>query len=124
MPEGIDPSIFSATNLESSSASELSKQISEKAARTNKKVILELGGHNPMIVLDDADVGAAVSAAVASTFGYSGQVCTATRRIILSEGVRGKFLTHFEESVSKLRVGNPLQVCVVGGEKIDAGFTA
>jgi len=89
--------------------SETGRQISEKAARTNKKVILELGGHNPMIVLDDADVGAAVSSAVASTFGYSGQVCTATRRIILSEGVRGKFLAHFEESVNKLRVGNPLE---------------
>src|SRR5207253_5760642 len=45
--------------------SETGRQISEKAARTNKKVILELGGHNPMIVLDDADVGAAVSSAVA-----------------------------------------------------------
>src|SRR2546428_134569 len=52
---------------------------------------------------------AAGNTVVASTFGYSGQVCTATRRISLSEGVRGKFLTHFEESVNKLRVGNPLE---------------
>jgi acyl-CoA reductase-like NAD-dependent aldehyde dehydrogenase len=88
--------------------SQTGKQISEKAARTNKKVILELGGHNPMIVLDDADVGSAVSAAVASTFVYSGQVCTATRRIILAESIRDKFLSHFDESVAKLKIGDPL----------------
>ena len=85
------------------------REISAKAARTNKKVILELGGHNPMIVMDDADVEAAVNSAVASTFGYSGQVCTATRRIIMSDRVIDKFLPRFEESVVRLKVGDPLQ---------------
>ena len=85
------------------------KEISFKAARTNKKVILEMGGHNAMIILDDADVGAAVSAAVAGTFVYSGQVCTATRRIIMSDRMIDTFLPRFGEAVSKLKVGDPLQ---------------
>lgn len=89
--------------------SETGRQISEKAARTNKKVILELGGHNPMIVLDDADVGAAVSSAVSGTFVYSGQVCTATRRIILADTIRDKFVSHFEQEVEKLKVGDPVE---------------
>ncbi|MDA4125936.1 MAG: aldehyde dehydrogenase family protein [Thaumarchaeota archaeon] len=89
--------------------SETGKEISQKAARTNKKVILELGGHNPMIVLDDANLEAAVSSAVSSTFTFSGQVCTATRRIILSEKLRSKFMASFDQAVAGLKVGNPLE---------------
>ncbi len=87
---------------------ETGREIAEKAARTNKKVILELGGHNPLIVLDDAKVVNAVSSALAGTFGYAGQVCTATRRIILSERVKERFMAQFEQAVGTLRVGDPL----------------
>lgn len=88
---------------------ETGREISVKAAKMNKKVILEMGGHNAMIILDDANVGAAISAAVSSIFGYSGQVCTATRRIVMSDRMMGKFLPDFQESVGNLKVGDPLQ---------------
>jgi acyl-CoA reductase-like NAD-dependent aldehyde dehydrogenase len=84
------------------------RAIAERAAATNKRVILELGGHNPLIVLDDAKVVNAVSSALTGTFSYAGQVCTATRRIILSERVKERFLTQFEEAVGTLRVGDPM----------------
>jgi lactaldehyde dehydrogenase len=76
---------------------ETGRMIAERAARTNKKLLLELGGHNPLIILDDAKVVNAVNSAVAGTFSYAGQVCTATRRIILSERVKERFLTQFEQ---------------------------
>ncbi len=87
---------------------ETGKEIAERAARTNKKVILELGGHNPLIVLDDAKVVNAVNSALTGTFSYAGQVCTATRRIILSERVKERFLTQFEQAVGTLKVGDPM----------------
>jgi acyl-CoA reductase-like NAD-dependent aldehyde dehydrogenase len=99
---------------------ETGREIAEKAARTNKKVILELGGHNPLIVLDDAKVVNAVSSALAGTFSYAGQVCTATRRIILKESVRERFLTQFEEAVETLKVGDPLDRSTSVGPVINA----
>jgi acyl-CoA reductase-like NAD-dependent aldehyde dehydrogenase len=87
---------------------ETGRSIAEKGARTNKKMILELGGHNPLIVLDDAKVVNAVSSALMGTFSYAGQVCTATRRIILSERIKERFLTQFEQAVGTLKVGNPM----------------
>jgi lactaldehyde dehydrogenase len=99
---------------------ETGRAIAEKAARTNKKVILELGGHNPLIVLDDAKLVSAVSSALAGTFSYAGQVCTATRRIILSERVKERFLTQFEQAVGTLRVGDPLDRTTGVGPVINA----
>jgi lactaldehyde dehydrogenase len=87
---------------------ETGRKIAERAARTNKKLLLELGGHNPLIILDDAKVVNAVNSALAGTFSYAGQVCTATRRIILSERVKERFLTQFEQAVGTLKVGDPM----------------
>jgi lactaldehyde dehydrogenase len=99
---------------------ETGRGIAEKAARTNKKVILEMGGHNPLIVLDDAKVVNAVNSALLGTFSYAGQVCTATRRIILSERIKERFLTQFEEAVETLSVGDPLDRATSIGPVINA----
>ena len=87
---------------------ETGRMIAERAARTNKKLLLELGGHNPLIILDDTKVVNAVNSALMGTFSYAGQVCTATRRIILSERVKERFLTQFEQAVGTLKVGDPM----------------
>jgi acyl-CoA reductase-like NAD-dependent aldehyde dehydrogenase len=83
--------------------------IAEKAAATNKRVLLELGGHDPMIILDDADVTKAAKSAVQGVFTYSGQVCTATKRIIVESKAKDKFLESFTQNVRNLKVGNPLE---------------
>ncbi len=96
------------------------RMISEKAAATNKKLILELGGHDPMIILDDANVARAAKLATTGVFSYSGQVCTATKRIIVSEGISDKFSSAFVEEVQKLKVGNPLERTTNMGPVINA----
>jgi acyl-CoA reductase-like NAD-dependent aldehyde dehydrogenase len=82
--------------------------IAEKAAQTNKRVILELGGHDPFLVLDDADVNRAVVNAVNGVFTYQGQVCAATKRIITHEKVHDTFVDKFARQTAELKVGDPL----------------
>lgn len=82
--------------------------IAERSAATNKKVILELGGHDPMIILDDAEIGKAVTSAIQGVFSYSGQVCAATKRIIIENRIKDNFSKAFTQAVQKLTVGNPL----------------
>lgn len=96
------------------------RMISEKAAATNKKLILELGGHDPMIILDDADLTRAAKLATTGVFSYSGQVCTATKRIIVSEAIKDKFASAFVQEVQKLKVGNPLERTTNMGPVINA----
>jgi alpha-ketoglutaric semialdehyde dehydrogenase len=78
------------------------------AAKTFKHCSLELGGKNPMIVLDDANFDLAIEGALWGAFGTTGQRCTATSRIIVQKGVYRKFVDHLVERASKLRVGNGL----------------
>lgn len=85
------------------------RTIAEKAAATNKKTILELGGHDPMVILDDADLAKAARSATLGVFGYSGQVCTATKRLIVEDKVKEGFLKAFTQEVLKLKVGNALE---------------
>jgi aldehyde dehydrogenase (NAD+) len=81
--------------------------IREAAGRLGKRVQLELGGHNPLIVLDDADLGKAAEAAYAGAFWSAGQKCTATRRIFAQHGVYDAFRARFLERVEAGRVGDP-----------------
>jgi aldehyde dehydrogenase (NAD+) len=71
-------------------------------------VQLELGGHNPMIVMDDADLGRAVEAAYAGAFWSAGQKCTATRRIYVQDAVYDAFREQFLARIDRGRVGDPL----------------
>jgi lactaldehyde dehydrogenase len=80
--------------------------ISEKAGM--KRINLELGGNDPLIVLDDADIGKAVEAAVKGSFLFSGQVCIAVKRIILEESIADEFADKMVRRTKKLKVGDPL----------------
>lgn len=77
------------------------------AGRAVKKCVLELGGSDPFIVLEDADLDLAAAAAVASRFQNCGQSCIAAKRFILAESIREPFLERFLGRVSALRVGDP-----------------
>ncbi|GAB7006903.1 aldehyde dehydrogenase family protein [Nocardioides sp. AN3] len=82
--------------------------VATQAGREVKRSVLELGGSDPFIVLSDADLDAAVEAAVTARFQNSGQVCIAAKRIILEEPIREEFTRKFVEQVETLPVGDPL----------------
>jgi lactaldehyde dehydrogenase len=75
-----------------------------------KKLTLELGGNDPLIVLDDADIDVAVDAAVKGSYLYSGQVCIGIKRIILDKQIAGEFTDKFVKKTLKLKVGDPLSL--------------
>jgi succinate-semialdehyde dehydrogenase/glutarate-semialdehyde dehydrogenase len=69
---------------------------------------MELGGSDPFLVLDDADLDLAVSAAVASRFGNAGQTCIAAKRFIVTPGIADAFVERLVEAAGKLAVGDPM----------------
>src|SRR5215472_10158474 len=89
-------------------SSAVGRTIGTTAAKSFKHCSLELGGKNPMIVLDDANLDLAIEGALWGAFGTTGQRCTATSRIIIEKGVYREFLRHLVERTRKLRVGNGL----------------
>ncbi|WHA41381.1 aldehyde dehydrogenase family protein [Agrobacterium larrymoorei] len=74
----------------------------------NRKFQLEMGGKNPFVVLDDADLNVAVEAAANSGFYSTGQRCTASSRIIVTEGIHDKFVAALSERLAKINVGHAL----------------
>ena len=80
-------------------------KIAERAGL--KKLLLELGGDGPQIVLEDADVDAAVAGAVTGCFYLAGQVCTSAERILVHEKVYDEFLEKFTAAASELVIGDP-----------------
>jgi len=84
------------------------ESVRDEATRTGKRVQLELGGHNPLIVLADADLDRAAEAAYAGAFWSAGQKCTATRRIYVQEDVYGEFRSKLLARIERGKVGDPL----------------
>ncbi|WP_416139843.1 NAD-dependent succinate-semialdehyde dehydrogenase [Halomonas sp. HK25] len=82
--------------------------VAEIAGRHLKKVVLELGGSDPFIVLDDADLGQAVQQALIGRFGNAGQACNAAKRILVDAKVHDEFLTGFCEAIEGIPVGDPM----------------
>lgn len=82
--------------------------IASAAGSQVKKSTLELGGSDPFIVLDDANVDEAVKVAVAGRMWNAGQVCVSPKRVIVPESLYEEFLTKTKEAFAKLKIGNPL----------------
>ena len=100
-------------------STEVGKILIEQSASTVKKVSMELGGHAPFIVFDDADLNEAVTGAMQSKFRNSGQTCICSNRIFVHEKVYDEFLEKFSAEVKKIKVGNGLDEGVVSGPLID-----
>jgi vanillin dehydrogenase len=83
------------------------RTIGEKAGRHLKRTVLELGGKAPMLVLADADIPAAVRAAVAGSFMNQGQICMATDRIVVDRRVADQFLEQLVAHAGRLAMGDP-----------------
>ncbi|MGO8426048.1 aldehyde dehydrogenase family protein, partial [Rhizobium ruizarguesonis] len=75
----------------------------------NRKFQLEMGGKNPMVVLDDAYLNVAVEAAANSGFFSTGQRCTASSRLIVTEGIHDKFVAALTDKLKTLVVDNALK---------------
>ena len=82
--------------------------IATAAAKLVKKSTLELGGSDPFIVLEDADVQLAVNTAVQGRMANGGQVCTSPKRIIVASGIYEEFLAKTKEAFAQIKVGNPM----------------
>jgi acyl-CoA reductase-like NAD-dependent aldehyde dehydrogenase len=82
--------------------------VRDEATKTGKRVQLELGGHNPLIVMADADLDRAAEAAYAGAFWSAGQKCTATRRIYVQEDAYDAFRDTLLARIERGRVGDPL----------------
>lgn len=85
------------------------KMLYSKAADTVKRISLELGGHAPIVVFDDADISLAVQHAVNSSYRIAGQTCVCTNRIYVQDGIYDDFVAAFTEAVQALKVGSPFE---------------
>ncbi|MDC0191702.1 NAD-dependent succinate-semialdehyde dehydrogenase [Alphaproteobacteria bacterium] len=134
---GFPPGVF---NVLTGSASEIGKELTEnpivkkisftgstevgkillkQSASTVKKVSMELGGHAPFIVFEDADIDEAVSGAIMSKFRNSGQTCICANRLFVHEKVYEEFLEKFVKKVAEIKVGNGLEESTNSGPLID-----
>ena len=100
-------------------STEIGKQLLQKCAGTVKKVSMELGGHAPFIVFDDANIDDAVTGAMQSKFRNTGQTCVCANRVYVQEKVYDEFCKKFVEAVSKMKVGDGLDEEVTSGPLID-----
>ncbi|MGO2958129.1 MAG: aldehyde dehydrogenase [Acetobacter sp.] len=94
------------------------KKIMAAAANTLKEVRLELGGKAPFIVMEDADIEKAATAAVQARFSNAGQVCTSNELTYVHEAVYDQFLTLVRQKIAVLTVGNPLDAKTDMGPKV------
>jgi succinate-semialdehyde dehydrogenase/glutarate-semialdehyde dehydrogenase len=84
-----------------------------------KKLGLELGGHAPFIVFEDADIDAAVTGAIASKYRNSGQTCVCANRIYVHKKVHDAFVEKFSKAVQTIKVGNGMDAGISQGPLID-----
>jgi len=115
-----DPAI---RKLSFTGSTEIGVLLATQAAKTMKRVSLELGGHAPFLVFGDADVDAAVKEVLASKFRNAGQTCVCANRIYVHSDVHDRFVDRFAAAASTLRVGDPLDEATQIGPLVDAqGF--
>jgi aldehyde dehydrogenase (NAD+) len=96
------------------------RRIAVKCAETMKKVQLEMGGKNPMVVLDDADLSTAVGACVNSAYFSTGQRCTASSRFIVQSGIHDEFVNAVLSKLATLKIGDALDPSTQIGPVVDA----
>ncbi len=95
------------------------RRIAEAAGRNLKRVVLELGGSNPLLVLRDADIGYAVDAAAFGAYLHQGQICMSTRRIFVEAPIAEEFTGRLAAKVAGLKMGDPLQMDTIIGPLIN-----
>lgn len=99
-----DPRVHAVTLTGSERAG---RSVAASAGQHLKKCVMELGGSDPFVVLDDADLDKTVPIAVSSRFANAGQTCIAAKRFIVTEGIADEFVRRFVAAAAKLQVGDP-----------------
>jgi len=94
------------------------RRLAEAAGRNLKRVVLELGGHNPLIVLADADLEYAVNATAFGAFLHQGQICMSARRIIVERPIADEFVRRLAEKTNALKAGDPSEPDTIIGPLI------
>ncbi|GAA0433716.1 NADP-dependent succinate-semialdehyde dehydrogenase [Lentibacillus halophilus] len=89
-------------------STEVGKELMAESAKTVKKLSLELGGHAPYIVFEDADLDLAVDQLVAGKFRCAGQTCVSMNRVYVQESVKDEFVQKLEEKVKDVKMGDGL----------------
>ncbi|MEV6300137.1 aldehyde dehydrogenase family protein [Actinoplanes sp. NPDC051861] len=95
------------------------RRLAEQAGRHLKRMVLQLGGHNPLLVLADADLSYAVDAATYGAFVHTGQTCMCARRIIVDRSIAAEFTERFVARAAALPVGDPSDPATIVGPVIN-----
>jgi len=95
------------------------RRLAEAAGRNLKRLVLELGGYNPLIVLADADLEYAVNASAFGAFLHQGQICMSARRIIVERPIADEFVSKLAEKTKQLKVGDPKEQDTIVGPLIN-----
>ena len=95
------------------------RKLAEAAGRNLKRVLLELGGYNPLIVLEDADVDYAVDASSFAAFLHQGQICMSARKIVVERAVADEFVEKLVAKTGGLKVGDPKEQDTIIGPLIN-----
>ena len=107
-------------HLSFTGSTEVGRILMAQCAPTVKKLALELGGHAPFIVFEDADIDAAVVGAVASKYRNSGQTCVCANRFYVHKKVQAEFVEKFAKAISNIKVGNGMEPGITQGPLIEA----
>ena len=99
----------------------MGRRVGEVVGARLGRSLLELGGNNAIIVMDDADLDLALRAVLFGACGTAGQRCTSTRRVLLHESIAGEFTERLVAAYGQIRVGNPLDDGTLVGPLIHAG---
>jgi acyl-CoA reductase-like NAD-dependent aldehyde dehydrogenase len=100
------------------------RRLAEACGRHLKRVVLELGGHNPLIILDDANLDYAVNASTFGAFLHQGQICMSARRIIVERGIADEFTKRLAEKANGLKSGDPKEQDTIIGPLINESALA
>jgi succinate-semialdehyde dehydrogenase/glutarate-semialdehyde dehydrogenase len=111
----------SVSHMSFTGSTPVGRILMQQCAPTIKKMALELGGHAPFIVFEDADLEAAVQGAMASKYRNAGQACVCTNRFYVHAALYEQFVARLSEETARLRIGNGTEQGVTIGPLIDAG---
>ncbi|HEX2181015.1 MAG TPA: NAD-dependent succinate-semialdehyde dehydrogenase [Rubrobacteraceae bacterium] len=125
---GLDPAAITSAIMEDrrvrklsfTGSTEVGKLLMKQSADTMKRLSLELGGHAPFIVFEDADVEAAVEGAIVSKMRNMGQTCVCANRILVQRGVMDEFAERLTGRMARMKVGDGLEEGVEVGPLIEA----
>jgi len=119
----LGPALASSPDVDAvtfTGSQDVGPSVAAAAVAAGSRVQLEMGGKNPLVVLDDADLGTAVSIAINGAYFQAGQRCTASSRLIVTEGIHDRFVAAMVERMKKLVIDDALKPGTEIGPVVDA----